>query len=132
MGQDLVIRGNPQLSSLEGLTASLCSVGAFRGADVFIEDNAQLFSLSGLEGPSVRVFGSVTVSGNSPQLPAAAVEALQAKAVPVPITIETLANGLPSNVTGSPAAAQPALIKSLPGGNTSAALPGAAAALASG
>jgi hypothetical protein len=42
VGQDLVIRDNPALTSLADLPMSLKSVGAFRGGDVFIEGNPQL------------------------------------------------------------------------------------------
>jgi hypothetical protein len=123
------VRGNPKLTTLEGLTTSLRSVGAFRGADVFIEDNPQLASLAGLEAPRIAVYGSVTVAGNGPQLPAASVQALEAKAVPVPITIETLANGLPANVSRPAAAAAAAAPAAAPSAGPAATVsPDAAAA----
>lgn len=123
IGQDLAIRGNPELTTLAGTTTSLRSVGAYRGADIFIEDNPKLSDLAGLEGPAISIYGSVTVQRNSPSLPEASVNALKAKAVPVPITIETLMNGLPANVSKlSSAAAAAANNKRVAGaaaGNTS-------------
>ena len=102
VGQDIAIRGNPQLASLAGL-AALRSIGTYRGSDIFIEDNPKLADLGGLD--AATIYGSATVRGNSPSLPAASLSALQAKVQPVSITIETLANGLPANVTKPAAAA---------------------------
>lgn len=85
------------------------SVGAYRGSDIWIEDNPKLQDLAGLEGPTIAIYGSAMVQRNSPSLPEASVNALKAKAVPVPITIETLLNGLPANVS-KPAAAAPAAV----------------------
>lgn len=107
VGQDIAIRGNPELTTLEGLTASLRSVGTYRGSDIWIEDNPKLQDLAGLDGPNIAIYGSAMVQRNSPSLPEASVNALKAKAVPVPITIETLLNGLPANVS-KPAAVAPA------------------------
>jgi hypothetical protein len=95
IGQDVAIRGNPQLTTLAGLT-SLKTVGTFRGSDIYIEDNPKLADLTGLEGAAI--YGSVNVERNGP-IPAAAITSLQSKAQPVPITIETLVNGLPPNVS---------------------------------
>lgn len=99
IGQDLAIRGNPQLTALQGMTQSLTSIGTYRGTDIFIEDNPKLADLAGLEASKVAVYGDVTVQRNSPSLPESQVNALKGKAQPVPITIETLMNGLPSNVS---------------------------------
>lgn len=99
IGQDLAIRGNPELTTLEGLTQSLRTLGTYRGSDIFIEDNPKLADLAGLEAPGIAIYGSATVQRNNPSLPAGNVNALKAKIQPVPITIETLMNGLPANVS---------------------------------
>lgn len=99
IGQDLAIRGNPELTTLTGLTQSLSSVGTYRGSNIFIEDNPQLADLAGLEAPGIAIYGSATVQRNSASLPAGTVNDLKAKIQPVPITIETLMNGLPANVS---------------------------------
>lgn len=96
VGQDIAIRGNPQLTSLAGL-ASLRSIGTYRGSDIFIEDNPKLADLGGLD--AATIYGTVTVQNNSPSLPAASADALKSKAQAVPITIETLTKGLPANVS---------------------------------
>lgn len=91
-----------------------------RGSDIFIEDNPKLSDLAGLD--SATIYGSATVQRNSPSVPESSLSALKAKAVPVPITIETLMRGLPANVSASASApAAPAA------GNASG---GAAAAVA--
>lgn len=102
IGQDLFIRGNPQLTTLADLPRSLRSIGAFRGGDVWIQNNARLATLSGLQ--NVPVYGYVAVEGN-PELPGNEAEALQKQAQPFPMTVEVLKNGLPSNVTRPAAAA---------------------------
>jgi hypothetical protein len=117
VGQDLIIRGNAELTTLANLPTSLRSVGAFRGADVYIENNPKLASLAGLGTNNAAVHGTVTVRGNSPDLPASEVQGLEAKAKPLGrMTAEILNNGLPSNITQPAAAAAAA-----PGANASAA-----------
>jgi hypothetical protein len=98
VGQDIAIRGNPELTSLSGMTGSLRTVGTYRGSDIFIEDNPKLSDLGGLEAGGVAVYGSATVQRNSASLSEASVNALKSKIQAVPITIETLMNGLPSGV----------------------------------
>lgn len=129
IGQDLFIRGNPQLTTLADLPRSLRSVGAFRGGDVWIQNNARLASLAGLQ--NVPVYGYVTVKGN-PELPDNEAEALQKQAQPFPMTVEVLRNGLPSNVTrpAAAAAAVPAAAVAAPVANATAAGPVAPAAVA--
>jgi hypothetical protein len=95
IGQDVAIRGNPQLTTLAGLTA-LKTVGTVRGSDIWIEDNPKLADLAGLEGATI--YGTVNAARNGP-IPEASITALQTKVQAVPITIETLVNGLPSNVS---------------------------------
>lgn len=102
IGQDLVVRGNAGLTTLDGLTKSLNSVGAFRGADVYIEDNPKLGSLAGLGTGKAAIYGNVYVQGN-PGLPETEVTPLMNKAVPVPITVEVLQYGLPKNASRSAA-----------------------------
>eukprot|EP00775_Hariotina_reticulata_P003068 gene3069-3348_t len=97
VGQDLVVRDNPVLTTLADLPASLKSVGAFRGGDVFIEGNPQLQTLSGLEALAIAIYGNVFTTGST-QLPDAQVKALQAKARPFPMSLEVLQRGLPSTV----------------------------------
>lgn len=121
IGQDLVIRGNAALTSLLDLTKSLRSVGAFRGADVFIEDNPNLTSLAGLGTGNTAIYGDIFVQGNSQQLPASEVNALKAKAVPVPITVEVLQYGLPRNISRPATAAPAANITAAPALNHTAA-----------
>jgi hypothetical protein len=106
IGQDLAIRGNPELTTLAGLTQSLRSVGSYRGAVVAIEDNPKLSDLAGLEAPGIAIYGSTTpitigatVQRNSASLAAGTVNALKSKIQPVPVTMETLMNGLPANVS---------------------------------
>jgi hypothetical protein len=98
VGQDIAIRGNPELTSLSGMTGSLRTVGTYRGSDIFIEDNPKLSDLGGLEAGGVAVYGSATVQRNSASLSEASVNALKSKIQAVPITVETLMNGLPSGV----------------------------------
>lgn len=133
VGQDLVIRGNPALTTLEGLTSELQSVGAFRGGDVYIEANPRLASLAGLQAPGIPVYGNVTVT-DTPRLPEGEVAALKAKATPVPPSVETLANGLPSNMArpsgGAAGAAAPMPAAAQPGVNATAGAAAAAAAAA--
>lgn len=97
VGQDIAIRGNPELTSLAGMTESLRTVGTYRGSDIFIEDNPKLADLGGLTAAGVAIYGSATVQRNS--VPEASVNALKSKVQAVPITIETLMNGLPAGVS---------------------------------
>jgi hypothetical protein len=102
----LIIRGNAELSILDDLPRSLRSVGAFRGAEVYIENNPKLASLGGLGSSNTVLYANVTVQGNSPELPASEVAALKGKAVPVePMSVDLLLHGVTGNATKQAAAA---------------------------
>jgi len=60
IGGDLILRGNPALSSL-GTTSSLSQIS---GA-LIVDDNDALADLGGLTGAMQRVIGTVTITGNA-------------------------------------------------------------------
>lgn len=126
------MRDNAVIESLAGLSQSLRSVGGLHGGDIYIEDNAQLRSLGGLKlgaggggsgsGSLLVVHGSVNITGNGAQLPAAEVQALQSRAAPVQLTAQLVARGLPGNKGpaaggASNVSAAPALPPGTPGGS---------------
>jgi hypothetical protein len=138
IGQDLVIKDNPELTSLADLPRSLTSVGQQRGGDLIISNNPKLNTLDGLgsSGTLKAVRGKVNITGNGSQLSNdGGVAALQKLSDPIPFTPEAMRGSMAApaaagaappaaaNATAAGAANATAAPVRLPGSQPAAAAP---------
>jgi hypothetical protein len=106
----LVIRDNPELTSLADLPRSLTSIGQQRGGDLIISNNPKLNTLDGLGGSGTlkAVRGKVNITDNGGQLSNSGdVAALNKLSDPIPFTPAAMRGSMaaPAAAGAAPAAA---------------------------